>query len=118
MVATALPAFLLPVSGMPEWMRILLAVVVVAGGIVGIAAMVMAMRRNADLQDGAPPLPRRPWSRDERVSGPPSPVAPDDATLEQRLAELDEAYAAGRIDASEHERARRALLGDDLDDGR
>ncbi|MFC7432216.1 MULTISPECIES: hypothetical protein [unclassified Agrococcus] len=119
MAATDLPAILLPASGMPEWLRILIAVVVVAAGVVGIAAMVAAMRRNRELQDGAPPLPRRPWSRDDdraSASGPPSPSAPDDAPLEQRLAELDEAFAAGRIDAAERERARRALLGEDPDE--
>lgn len=98
------PLIALPAAGMPTWLRILIGAVVVVAMLVGIAGMIRAMRRNAELQDGAPPLP-----------GPPSPVAPDDEPLEQRLAAIDDAYASGRIDASERERARRALLGDDPD---
>ena len=110
-----MPLTVLMLSGMPGWARIAITVVVVAAGLVGIASMIMAMRRNRELQDGAPPLPRRPWSQPDEapLPGPPSPVAPDDATLEQRLAEIDDAFSEGRIDASERERARRALLDDD-----
>lgn len=115
-----LPLIVVPVPGLPGWASILILIVVVAAGLVGIASMIVAMRRNRDLQDGAPPLPRRPWSQPDEapLPGPPSPVAPDDATLEQRLADIDDAFDAGRIDASEHERARRALLDDDADDPR
>ncbi|QCR20133.1 hypothetical protein [Agrococcus sp. SGAir0287] len=104
------------IAFLPDWARVVVTIVVAAGTLVGIVAAIASMRRNRDLQDGAPPLPPRPWSqRPEEVPlpGPPSPVAPDDATLEQRLAEIDEAFASGRIDATERERARRALLGDD-----
>lgn len=114
-----LPLTALTLAGLPGWARVAITIVVVAAGLVGIAGMIAAMRRNRDLQDGAPPLPRRPWSQPSGpapLSGPPSPTAPDDVPLEQRLAEIDDAYAAGRIDASDRERARRALLGDDPDD--
>ncbi|GAA2176688.1 hypothetical protein GCM10009846_31470 [Agrococcus versicolor] len=118
------PLLALPADGMPEWLRIAIGVIVVGATLVGIGAMISALRRNRDLQDGAPPLPHRPWSRpdepgfDARMPGPPSPVAPDDATLEQRLDEIDAAHAEGRIDATERERARRDLLGDDPDGDR
>ena len=113
-----LPLTVSMLSGMPGWARVAITVVVVVAGLVGIASMIAAMRRNRELQDGAPPLPPRPWSQPSAqapLPGPASPVAPADAPLEQRLAEIDDAFAAGRIDASERERARRALLGDDPD---
>ncbi|WP_144719986.1 hypothetical protein [Agrococcus jejuensis] len=113
-----LPLTALTFSGLPGWARIAIAVVVVAAALVGVVSMIAAMRRNRELQDGAPPLPPRPWSQPSAqtpLPGPPSPAAPDDAPLKQRLAEIDDAFAAGRIDASERERARRALLGDDPD---
>jgi hypothetical protein len=115
-MVTPLPLIALPADGMPGWMRVAIGVVVMVA-----VATIVAMRRNSELQDGAPPLPRRPWSRpddaasDAGMPGPPSPVAPDDATLEQRLGEIDAAFDEGRIDADERERERRRLLGDDPD---
>ncbi|SDH37600.1 hypothetical protein [Agrococcus jejuensis] len=116
-----MPLILVPAPGLPAWASTVIMLVVVAAGVVGIVSMIMAMRRNRDLQDGAPPLPPRPWSQpsaETPLPGPPSPVAPDDVPLEQRLSEIDDAYFSGRIDASERERARRALLGDDPDEER
>lgn len=113
-----LPLTALTISGLPGWARVVITVVVVIAGLVGVASMIAAMRRNRDLQDGAPPLPPRPWSQPSAqapLPGPPSPVAPDDVPLEQRLAEIDDAFFSGRIDASERARARRALLDDDPD---
>ena len=109
------PSLAVPlIAFLPDWARVVITVAVVAGSLVGIVAAIAGMRRNRELQDGAPPLPPRPWSprpEQDAYTGPSG--ASGDPAIEQRLAEIDAAFAAGRIDAAERDRARRDLLGGD-----